>query len=85
MLHLNELNIPDSRLKASLSALEDALVSFSEITHIPVTLYSPEGKLLWEHNEEIKICRANSSYCLPDSHCRRTLKSAMNIALGLGE
>lgn len=85
MNHLNELSIDNEQLQRTLSTLEESLVSFSEITSVPVTFYSAEGEMLWEHNKQIKICKTNASYCDSNSHCRHTLKSAMNIALGLGE
>ena len=85
MNHLNELTINNEHMRGTLSILEESLVSFSEITRVPVTFYSSEGEMLWEHNEQIKICKTNTSYCDPNSHCRHTLKSAMNISLGLGE
>lgn len=85
MKHLTEFAPANERIKSVLSTLEGSLVSFSEVTKIPITFYSPIGEIIWEYNEAIKICRTNASYCDPDSHCRHTLHSAMNIAFGLGE
>lgn len=85
MKTLSELNLPSSGDNISLSSIEEAVISFSELTNVPVTFYSPQGDILWEHNESIKICKANSSYCNPASRCRTILNSAMNISLGLGE
>ncbi len=85
MKHLYELHVATNREKAVLTSVEESVVAFSEITGIPASFYSPEGELLWEYNEECKLCSANNTYSDEQSHCRHTLKSAMNIALGLGE
>lgn len=85
MIHLTEFAPANEHTKNILSTLEASLISFSEITKVPITFYSASGETMWEHNASIKICHTNSSYCNPESHCRNTLRSAMNIAFELGD
>ncbi len=85
MKHLSELYGVSEREKEILTFVEESAVAFSEIAGVPASFYSPDGVLLWVHNEKCKLCRANKVYCDEQSHCRNNLKSAMNIALGLGE
>ncbi len=65
--------------------LEDSLVAFADITGVPVSFYSTSGTCMWTCNGDMKICSANDSYGKEDTNCTRSLSSAMNISLNLGE
>lgn len=75
MKHLTELKIADRKLADSIGAIEESIVSFSEITGIPVSFYSPAGALLWEHNNKLKLCSCSRIFMDMTSPCRRTLNS----------
>jgi AraC-like DNA-binding protein/ligand-binding sensor protein len=65
--------------------LLDALISYSEIIELPITLYSPTGDLLWEYAQERKICPLTSIYLQKNSSCTEALASSIKIAKSLGE
>ena len=75
----------DRLLSDSIDVLEESLTAFSEVTRIPVTFFSPEDVECWCVGEAYRICSTNDTYPDPESKCRKTLRSAMNIARGLGE
>ena len=85
MNHLNEILDVDEIMQARLLELENSITAFGKISGVPISFYSSGGELLWECNSEDKMCNCNSAYCNPESHCRRTLRSAMKISLQLGE
>ena len=86
MKSLNDFVFSKSaKTSSKVEKLEGSLIAFSKITGIPVTFFSPSGRLLWATSGQIKICNANSEYPEPGSSCMQTLISAMNISLNLGE
>ena len=71
---------------ADISAeIENALLSFSDITHLPVSYYDDSGALMREYGSRYKICRFLKIYGEKNSICRKTICSAINTAADLGE
>jgi two-component system, response regulator YesN len=65
--------------------LLEALISYSEICGLPVTLYNTTGDLLWEYAQELKICPLTSIYLQKNSSCTEAMASSFKIAKNLGE
>ena len=75
----------DKKLNKLMQAIEDSLISFSLITDVPVTFFSPECVILWEVNHDKKVCLSNKEYNDPECSCFFNLRSAMKTAHQLGE
>ena len=75
----------DKKLNKLMQAIEDSLISFSLITDVPVTFFSPECEILWEVNHDKKVCLSNKEYNDPECSCFFNLRSAMKTAHQLGE
>lgn len=75
----------NKKLNKLMQAIEDSLISFSLITDVPVTFFSPECVILWEVNHDKKVCLSNKEYNDPECSCFFNLRSAMKTAHQLGE
>ncbi|MEG2199117.1 MAG: PocR ligand-binding domain-containing protein, partial [Anaerovorax sp.] len=65
--------------------IEVSLISFSNITGIPVTYFNNEAIINCEYNSGRKICKFLSSYHEENSVCKKKLISSIKIASTLGE
>jgi len=67
------------------SKIEASLLSFCNITKLPVTFYNKDGMVLNEYNSQTKICKFLDIYNSEGSICKRNLVSSIQTASTLGE
>ena len=65
--------------------IEASLLSFCNITKLPVTFYNKNGMVLNEYNSQAKICKFLDIYNTEGSICKRNLVSSIQTASTLGE
>lgn len=63
----------------------ESIQSFCGISDIPVTFFSPEGQILWEHHTEGRLCSYFDLYTKQGSTCTKKLLSSIKLAAELGE
>lgn len=86
MQHLYELpELKSGDINKKMPRLETNLVAFPQITKIPISFFSNNGKYIWSTMDEARICSANTSFGTDDFICTRNLISSMNISLSLPE
>lgn len=86
MQHLYELiELQSKEINKTLPRLETNLTAFSQITKIPVSFFSGNGKYIWSTMDDKRICSANISFGDDDFKCTRNLVSSMKISLSLPE
>ena len=84
MNHLFEITFPYSLPSETLRELENSLISFSEITGVPVTYRNLSGDIAWEYNTKRKVCISNADYYTRGSVCDQRFRSALTVARDLG-
>lgn len=86
MHHLYELpELKKGEINKKMPRLEANVVAFSQITKVPVSFFSGNGKYIWSTMDDARICAANTSFGNDDFSCTRNLISSMNISLSLPE
>lgn len=86
MQHLYELpELQRKEVNKKMPRLEANLIAFSQITKIPVSFFSGNGKYIWSTMDEARVCSANTAFGSDDFRCTRNLISSMNISLSLPE
>ena len=68
-----------------ISAYENSILPFSNITEVPVTFFDNHGQIQWECGTDKKICNFFPTYLDSQSICRKTLLSSTRTAAQLGE
>ena len=86
MQHLYELpELKRSEINKKMPKLEANIVAFSQVTKIPVSFFSADGKYIWSTMDDARICVANTAFGHDEFSCTRNLISSMNISLSLPE
>src|SRR5665648_17211 len=65
--------------------IEASLLSFCNITKLPVTFYNKDGVVQNEYNSQVKICKFLDIYNAEGGICKRNLISSIQTASTLGE
>ncbi|MDL2327711.1 helix-turn-helix domain-containing protein [Ruminococcaceae bacterium OttesenSCG-928-A11] len=65
--------------------LKGSIISFCQITGVPVTFFDRDGVMQWECEAERKVCTSFPVYATADSLCRRSLLSSFGLVSSLGE
>ena len=86
MQHLYELpDLKKEEINKKMPKLEANIVAFSQITKVPVSFFSANGKYVWSTMDDARICATNTSFGNDDFSCTRNLVSSMDISLSLPE
>lgn len=86
MQHLYELpELQKKEINKKMPRLEANLIAFSQITRVPISFFSGNGKYIWSTMENARVCDTNTSFGRDDFRCTRNLISAMDISLSLPE
>lgn len=86
MQHLYELpELRGEEINKKMPRLEANIVAFSQISKVPVSFFSANGKYIWSTMGDARICATNASFGEEDFVCTENLVSSMNISLSLHE
>ena len=86
MQHLYELvELKKEEINKKMPRLESNLNAFSQITKVPVSFFSANGRFVWSTMEGARICSVNAAFGSDDFSCTRNLISSMKISLSLPE